>query len=253
VANYQIKDITSGSTASYTVNKVSYAANNGVTKRCYSCGLKFPHLGECPVKHKKCNKCGIIGHFENTCRQDMLGTKKNNDVVNTVDTTVDTTENDDYAFAVSGGNGLPRTEVKVNGYFISCVVDTGSTGNIVDEMCFEGLKKIVNLKSSSRTVYPYKSDDPLPMLGEFEAEIKWKDRVSKTCFIVVKGEADCLIVVLMFNRSNFTKLPNIDLSELDWNKNLKIAIRNDNKSAIATETRCNDNLKFRKVDLKPGD
>lgn len=60
-------------------------------------------------------------------------------------------------------------------------------------------------------------------------------------------------VVLMFNRSNFTKLPNIDLSELDWNKNLKIAIRNDNKSAIATETRCNDNLKFRKVDLKPGD
>ncbi|CAF0717682.1 unnamed protein product [Brachionus calyciflorus] len=173
VANYQIKDITTSSGTQFTVNKISYGNHTGHVRRCYSCGLKFPHIGECPAKHRKCNKCGVTGNFEKRCRQEVSQNKKSDDQVNSINK-LDSNEYDYYAFSIKGDDRLPRAEVMVNNNLISFMIDT-------------------SLLLISLMIYPYKSIDPLPMLGEFETEITWNGIISRTCFRVVKGEADCLL------------------------------------------------------------
>ncbi|CAF0833910.1 unnamed protein product [Brachionus calyciflorus] len=91
-----------------------------------------------------------------------------------------------------GDNRLPRAEVMVNKNFISFMIDTGSPVNILDESSFDKLKEHVKLREYVKKIFPYKSINPLPMLGEFETEITWNVIVSRTCFRVVKGEADII-------------------------------------------------------------
>ena len=36
-------------------------------KKCFRCGLKYPHEKICPAKGQKCRKCDKFDHFESCC------------------------------------------------------------------------------------------------------------------------------------------------------------------------------------------
>ena len=44
--------------------------NPEVSKKCWNCGLGFPHTdGPCTAKNHKCTACKRKGHFESLCRK----------------------------------------------------------------------------------------------------------------------------------------------------------------------------------------
>ena len=172
VANHQINDIRKTAENSLSVNKLSGEKTvTFSTRRCYRCGLKFPHDVECPAKNKKCHKCGEVGHFEKRCRADWSEKKLNENMVNKIS---DMQNDDQFLFAVTGNHGLPKVKLAINGVLEDFIVDTGSTVNVIDENTFEKLKKNVTLKKSAKRIFPYKSTNPHPIVGEFESDVKSK-------------------------------------------------------------------------------
>lgn len=69
VADHQIKDITKGAENYQVVNRVSSSTGKVEAgyahhaRKCYKCGMRYPHDGDCPAKNKKCNRCCKSGHF----------------------------------------------------------------------------------------------------------------------------------------------------------------------------------------------
>ncbi len=185
--------------------------NNNNENACWRCGemghfAKSPH---CKARKQKCAKCGHVGHLEVVCRtktykkgghsQDDKTAKggkvhkpqgKHKNGVNCVD------ENGEYAFAVSDNSEEVTFEVNVGGVFMSCLIDSGANCNVIDSDTWGNLKK-QNIKCTSEKVdknlYVYGVSEPIPVMGKFQADVSYCDKMIKAEFTVIKGKGRALL------------------------------------------------------------
>ncbi|RNA17576.1 Retrovirus-related Pol poly from transposon [Brachionus plicatilis] len=90
-------------------------------------------------------------------------------------------------------SNCPRVVMSLAGTKIDSMVDTGSQANIIDEATYNRLQIKPELYRCVTPFYPFRSHNPLPMLGEFDYTIMHKGLITYTKFYVVEGQADCLL------------------------------------------------------------
>ena len=90
-------------------------------------------------------------------------------------------------------NEGPRLTVIINGSKISLLVDTGSPINILDEKTFKSLVSKPVLEKCNTRYYGFTAKEPLTIFGQFTARIECKDKSASAGFIVIKGDAECLM------------------------------------------------------------
>ena len=211
------------------VNKISQKHRQKERKQhqtCNHCGNKWPHKGgmaKCPARGHKCHKCSTMNHFASVC---MSTRREKSDPappqhrtqprrrVNRIedspsDTNDEDTYEDNYIFAVhSRSSKLPHTKIRVNNTYISMMIDSGSTLNIVDENTYNKLFSHVPLRRSRTNVYAYGTKTPLPTKGEFTATLESKHKLTAGIITVVCGgtgnllsydTAQCLEVIHITN------------------------------------------------------
>ena len=106
---------------SYGENKVTMKSEPICTvpkrKDCVRCGMKnfsLEHLKVCPAKVKKCNKCGVMGHYGKVCRkpQNQQSTHKQpprrvNWVAEESEKDEDNHEEEQYVLGIDGSGSPP--------------------------------------------------------------------------------------------------------------------------------------------------
>ena len=153
-----------------TDSKTSHSQNSGI---CNYCGGNLPHAC-CPARGKRCGGCGKFGHFEKVCRSAERNTANN--VVAEISSQSQTDEFD-YVFTVnpchdlvlsaahSFYNKLPTCSVVINRHSIQMTIDSGASVNIVDSDTYCLLKSCCKLQPVKTPVFPYGSENPLPVIG----------------------------------------------------------------------------------------
>ena len=54
-------------------------------RSCGLCGGAFPHLGECPVKGRKCAACGKLSHYAKVCRSTPQARTQPKPIIQTIE------------------------------------------------------------------------------------------------------------------------------------------------------------------------
>ena len=82
----------------------------------------------------------------------------------------------------------PFTEITIGGKRVKCLIDSGAGVNVIDTCSFNQLESIP-ITPTSKRIYGYRSSEPLPVIGRFEAEIKSgvTSKSTVTQFCVVDG------------------------------------------------------------------
>ena len=65
----------------------------------------------------------------------------------------------------------PLTEVIIEGKTVKCLIDSGAGVNVIDTYTFNQMEN-VHISPTSKKIYGYRSTEPLPVVGTFEASIK---------------------------------------------------------------------------------
>lgn len=157
---------------------------------CYRCGYTG-HLArdlKCPARGKTCNKCKQVGHFESVCKtkesssdkghKKSKRTDRKRDDVRQVSQDTEICSDSGYAFVVDGENSEfhdGKIAVDIGDVPLTVLIDSGATCNMVDRNTWNDLKeqgiKCVSHKNS-KEMYPYGTQEPLPIAGTFTADIK---------------------------------------------------------------------------------
>ena len=87
----------------------------------------------------------------------------------------------------------PRINLQLNGSRVSHIIDTGTNLNIISKSTLNTLKPTPNLKSTHIKAYGFNADLPVPILGEFNIKIKFRDKSHELVYVVLNGEADNLL------------------------------------------------------------
>lgn len=175
-------------------------ASNTQTQ-CGYCGYNLPHKKSCPAKGKSCNYCGKMGHFTSVC-QSRLRKQRKQEVRNVRVESPDT--DDEYIYSVSltvigqvnSRDSLPIREIALNGLSVPVMIDSGSSVNILDMPTYDRLKRAdrsLSLQSSKTRLFPYGSDNPLPVLGTVNADILCDNAATTEKFFVVEGKTGNLL------------------------------------------------------------
>ena len=171
-------------------------------KTCYRCGQRG-HISKdpkCPAHNAECRKCGHVGHWASVCKtkaqkgrnnpRNTGGAGKsrtNSGRVNQVETNSD----NEYAFIIGDDNNHDSglIDVNIGGVFIRCLIDSGSTANVVDQDTWTFLKKqrirAVSERATKR-LYLYGAKEPLTSVGKFSATVEVGDRQTEAEFIVIE-------------------------------------------------------------------
>ena len=157
------------------------------SKKCYRCGENYPHKGRpCPALNETCKHCHKKGHFTKVCRSRLTSKK-----VNTVDEKDgDESTDEEYTYRITihsvRGKVQPLTEVAIGGKTVKCLIDSGAVVNVIDTCSFNQLEDI-SISPTSKRIYGYRSTEPLPVVGKFEAEVKssvtGKSKVTQFCVV----------------------------------------------------------------------
>ncbi|CAB4016472.1 Retrovirus-related Pol poly from transposon, partial [Paramuricea clavata] len=102
----------------------------------------------------------------------------------------DETDNsdEDYLYIVNKDHAnTAKVKVKVGGASFMMTLDTGATINVIDEQTFSKMDG-VKLKQTNTKAFPYNTTQPVKFLGNFEAVVETRKRLSVAMFYVVKGQ-----------------------------------------------------------------
>jgi len=82
----------------------------------------------------------------------------------------------------------PFTAVTIGGKRVKCLIDSGAGVNVINTCSFNQLENI-HITPTSKRIYGYRSSEPLPVIGKFEAEIMSgvTSKSTVTQFCVVNG------------------------------------------------------------------
>ena len=156
-------------------------------KKCYRCGEHYPHKGRpCPALKETCKHCHKKGHFATVCRS-RLNAKK----VNTVgEGDSDESTDEEYTYRITlhsvRDKAQPLTEVIIGEKTVKCLIDSGAGVNVIDTYTFNQMENI-HISPTLKKIYGYRSSEPLPVVGTFEANIKSgvtnKFKVAQFCVV----------------------------------------------------------------------
>ncbi|OCT76183.1 hypothetical protein XELAEV_18031375mg, partial [Xenopus laevis] len=65
--------------------------------------------------------------------------------------------------------------------------------NIIDTHTYNSLKRPPVLEPVQTKIFPYGSQTPLPIVGKFDCEVRYKDKQLSTTFFVLEGSGGCLL------------------------------------------------------------
>ena len=92
-------------------------------------------------------------------------------------------------------NDGPRRTYRLLGTEVDCLVDTGAPINVIDEVTFKSLSPQPKLETCNTRYFPYGEDiaKPIPIIGQFVANMNYKGRSLSAGFVVVKGQEERLM------------------------------------------------------------
>lgn len=180
-----------------------------VNPACRNCGYRDHQTNDdaCPAKDKLCFYCKRVGHFGLRCplRKSQQRTQIPSKV-RTVERhdsqsgskSSDDTESGKTYYAFYSGNETNVIECEIGGVKSDLLIDSGSDANLITDQAWETLKQArvavhQSTKGSSRVLKGYASDNPLPILGTFVADIRVGQRSVRALFYVIKGGQRCLL------------------------------------------------------------
>lgn len=200
-----------------SINKIDVKRDSSGTAGCTRCGSIHHNRDSnaCPAKLKQCLKCGFVGHFRNQCktraskRQSSVSiankyphkkfnpTKKDDDKSNAISNRkpASAKSNIDYIFHIDDD---ATVSCNIGGVKVDMIIDSGSRCNILSDTTWKNLKKcgitITNqIANPDKTFVAYGSDQPLSVIGSFDADIRIGNRVQTGTFYVIKdGTRDLL-------------------------------------------------------------
>ncbi len=209
-----------------TINKMEKE-----TKKCFSCGFNYPRTDRpCPAKDSTCNKCGKSGHFARVCKKPSQGgaerklrhqpgmqwqknkPEKSSEKKHARYVEKEISDNDssdsEYAYAIGDKKLNTTVKVKINSVDTKVLVDTGASVDLIDAKTFDKLKNAVKLTKTNTKIFPYGSNKPLPMKGEFQATVESKSRYTVTKIYVLDGTGGNLLSAKTAQELNLVELIN---------------------------------------------
>jgi hypothetical protein len=166
-------------------------------KKCYGCGYEYPHEKECPAKGKKCNSCKQIVHFERCCKDKSRQSGVKAVGKGSESPTFEENEGDGFLFTSSndamGQGKSPMIEVQINKEGIRMLIDSGAHDDVVDETTYNSWTEKPWLRKSKVRLFSYCANEPLRVLGEFDATIEANGHVCRPSVKAVSGSAGCLL------------------------------------------------------------
>ena len=106
---------------------------------------------------------------------------------------------------------------------VEFLIDTGSPINIMDQPTYERLRNPPALDRCGTTYYAFKSKVPIPTMGQFCSFINSRQGKRRAEFVVVKGEANCLLGYRT----------TMDLGIFKFVNQLEQIVRDDKKAQVA--------------------
>ena len=150
----------------------------------------------CKAWGQTCRKCKGKDHFERVCKSKPSGNDFRKEEKPKRVRQVE--DGDRYAFTVRNSNDTSANiTIDVGGIPVQMIIDSGATCNIIDQNLWEHLK-LENIRCESTkckpNVYPYGSEEPLPVLGKFTANVTvGKTSLNNVEFIVIEGSGQALL------------------------------------------------------------
>ena len=182
---------------------------------CNNCGLPYHKNGNCPARGQTCKACHKKNHYARCCRSIKTQTKQNAQPgrINQVQTVPDLEDSsqedsssdelsDEYVYTVNGAsnsdtpNTTPQVDIKVQNTMIKFLIDSGATVNLIDEEAWSKIQKrnkSIMLQKSTSHIYPYGSDKPPELKGQFTTMPESKTRFTPAVIQVAKGKAGNLL------------------------------------------------------------
>ena len=173
----------------------------------------------CPAKGKECQSCGR--HFSRVCRSNPHPirdekTSKSYQHVHKLDGTMVTPSDDstdEYVYAVESQQcreevqptaavteifqiTRPKTTMKVGNYQLRVIIDSGASVNVIDKKDFDRLvqqNKEIMLRRTNTKIFAYGAEQPLPLVGAFDATVESVTCSTVAIFYVVSGNYGSLL------------------------------------------------------------
>ena len=180
----------------YSENRVFNIGKRGSGLGRYSRCFKYYNsgIGKCPAFRKKCNFCGLIGHFWSACRKRKAG-----ETVRSIKSEGSSEEENKETKSVNRilnvfegtEQKLLKVKILVNLLPTEMIIDTDSPVSIINENTAKAVcknKKYVECKSVLKSY----TNDRIRILGEIEAELKLGNRSTSGRIIIVKNGTNLL-------------------------------------------------------------
>ncbi|XP_065076257.1 uncharacterized protein K02A2.6-like [Ochlerotatus camptorhynchus] len=155
---------------------------------CFACG-QYGHMSKtpsCPARGKTCRRCQKSGHFEKVCRKRPYDSQvtqytrkvhsvEDNDATPELSVSSGDSEKKVY-YTFYTGNDTNSFECKIGGISTAVFIDSGSEVNLIT----------VNTKGSNKVLKAYGCNEPLRIVGTFEASVEIDNRSTEAEFIVTE-------------------------------------------------------------------
>ncbi|KAK9711411.1 hypothetical protein QE152_g25478 [Popillia japonica] len=188
--NTQVVNFTSKPQNKNKHKKVSLQVSNQKCKncgnnKCKNCGNNWHSQGRqsCPAKDVTCFKCNRTGHFAKVCLSKAAETKRkgkqsyvkdNKPRVNNTDAVEQNSDEESFNIHMYSveSTKTPRIEVIIDKTPVTCIIDSGSSVNVVSADTFYKLNDKLRLSKDNTKIYAYNSKQQLPLLGFFESKVR---------------------------------------------------------------------------------
>ncbi|KAK9754386.1 Reverse transcriptase (RNA-dependent DNA polymerase) [Popillia japonica] len=212
-------------------------------QKCKNCGNNWHSQGRqsCPAIDVTCFKCNRTGHFAKVCLSKAAETKRkgkqsyvkdNKPRVNNTDAVEQNSDEESFNIHMYSveSTKTPRIEVIIDKTPVTCIIDSGSSVNVVSADTFYKLNDKLRLSKDNTKIYAYNSKQQLPLLGFFESKVSYGKTKTTAKIFVVKGHSTPLSNQKCKNCGHSTPL-------LSYETAVKLGILHITFSTEMTETK----------------